>query len=93
MLDAENVWAGGTYALSSTTRGRPRESNPRRAAAPKRYRRAPPAPAPAPAPQASDGSVASDPLIEEVKQRSVTILARTDGQDGSTSGHGLGSGL
>ena len=62
-------------AQPSTTRGRPRESNPRRTAAPGGYGRAPPVPAPSPAP--SDGSVASDPLED---RQPVVIMDGTHGR-------------
>jgi hypothetical protein len=74
-------------AQPSTTRGRPRELNPRRTAAPRGCGRAPPAPAPPPAP--SDGSVASDPL-EVVDRRPVAIMAGTYGRMGRpTTGPGM----
>ena len=74
-------------AQPSTTRGRPRELNPRRTAAPRGCGRAPPAPAPPPAP--SDGSVASDPL-EVVGRRPVAIMAGTYGRMGRpTTGPGM----
>jgi hypothetical protein len=50
--------ASRVSAQPSTTRGRPRELNPRRTAAHRGYGRAPVAPAPPPAP--TDGSVASE---------------------------------
>jgi hypothetical protein len=76
---------------ASTTRGRPRELNPRRTAAPLGCGRAPLALAPPPAP--SDGSVASDPL-EVVDLRPVAIMAGTYERMGRpTTGAGMDTDL